>query len=158
MKVHSCCKKSGLQSNEMKSVVLGFCFLEATHIQTTAIQCLWTEMGTCAATLFIIFSSEMQRVCRAAIAVPSPKQQAGSASLYWLPAPATDTGRQAIDSLHLPVMAARLMILNTAQEPTAVQKTHTRWTWTSSEPSQCQPLGPSRKLRCPENMTWNNSI
>lgn len=38
MKVPSCCKKSGLQSNEMKSVVLGFCFLEGMHIQTTATQ------------------------------------------------------------------------------------------------------------------------
>lgn len=77
MKVHSCCKKSGLQSNEMKSVVLGICFLGATHIQTTAIQYLWTEMGACAATLFIIFFSEIQRVCRASIAVPPPELQAG---------------------------------------------------------------------------------
>lgn len=115
-------------------------------------------MGPCAAALFIISSSEMRRVCRAATAVAPPKQQTGSASLYWLSAPVTDTGRQVIDSLHLPVMALRLRILNTAQESMAMLKTHTWWTWTSSEPSQCQPLGPSRKLRCPENMTWNNSI
>lgn len=40
MKAHSCCKKSGLQSSEMRSVVLGFCFLEGMHIQTTANQYL----------------------------------------------------------------------------------------------------------------------
>lgn len=108
----------------MKSMVLGFCFLEGTHIQTTAIQYLWTEMGPCVAALFIISSSEMQRVCRAATAVPPPKQQTGSASPYWLSALVTDTGRQVIDSLHLPVMALRLRILNTAQEPMAMLNTH----------------------------------
>lgn len=132
MKVCSCCGKSGLQWYEPKSMVFVLCFLEGTHLQTTAIQYLSRETGACAAALFNVSSSGVQRGSRAAAPgrtwASSCKQQTSLASIHRLWDPEIDTGMQVLGSMHLPVTALRAMTLNTAWQRVHMLKTHTRWT------------------------------
>lgn len=132
MKVCGCCGKSGLQWYDVKSMVFGLCFLEGTRLQTTATQYLSREMGACAAAPFNISFSGVQRVSRPATpgssCASSCKEQTSLASIHRLSDPEIDTGMQVLGSMRLPVMALRLMTLDTAWQCVHMLKTHTWWT------------------------------